>query len=82
MSIDRCEELVIGERHVERDHRRRRAQPLHVPIEQERLAVVGAGDFVHALAVEEAVIEHRDGRTRAISDPAVDVDEHAHSSAA
>ena len=36
------------------------AQPPHVPVEQERLAVVGAQRLVDAFAVQEPVIEDRD----------------------
>ena len=38
------------------------AQPAHVAVEEERLAVVGAQRLVDAFAVQEPVIEDRDDR--------------------
>jgi hypothetical protein len=58
--------LLVDARHIEHDHRRGRAQPLHVPVEEERLAVVRPDRFVDALTEQEPVIEHRDRRVRAV----------------
>ena len=59
---------------IEHDHPRRVAQPPHVPVVQERPPVIRAHRFVDALAVEEAVVEHRDDGIAIAADAAVDVD--------
>ena len=53
--------------------RGRRAQPAHVAVEEERLAVVGAQRLVDALAVQEPVIEDRDDRVLLVGHAPVDV---------
>ena len=62
VSRKRASISVVGQRHGERHHAGRLAQPPHVPIEEKRLPVVGAQRLVDALAVQEAVIEDRDRR--------------------
>ena len=50
-----------------------------MPVEQERLAVVGPQRLVNAFAVEKSVIEHRNDRVLLIDDAAVDVHHRVHS---
>jgi hypothetical protein len=66
-------DLRIAERHRQGEHIGRSAQPPHVAIEQERLAVVGPQCLVHAFAVQEPVVEHRNHRVLLIEHAAVDI---------
>ena len=70
--------LFVGQRDGQRDHAGRVPQPPHVPIEEKRLAVVGAPRLVDALAVQKAVIEDRDDGVLLIEHAAVDVDRGCH----
>ena len=71
-------DLRVGERHRKRKHVGRPAQPPHVTLEQERLAVVRAQRFIDAFAVQKSVIEHRDDGVFLIADAPVDVDDGCH----
>ncbi len=71
-------DLVIGERNVERQHRRRRSQPAHMAIEQERFAVVGPQRLVDPFAVQKPMVEHGNHRVLAVDHAAVDIDHRAH----
>ena len=51
------------------------AQPPHVPVEEERLAVVGAERLVDAFAVEKPVIEDGDDGVLLVGHAPVDVDQ-------
>ena len=62
----------------QREHAGRLAQPPHVAVEEERLAVVGPQRFVDAFAVEKPVIEDRDDRVLLVGHAAVDVDRGCH----
>ena len=55
-------QLPIRRRDRQGQARRRGPEPGEVPIRQEGLAVVGAEGLVDAVAVEKAVVEHRDHR--------------------
>ena len=68
----------VGRRHIERETVGGGAESGEMPVEQERLAVVGAQRLVHAVAVEKPVVEHRDDRLVAIGDDAVHVDRCLH----
>ena len=63
---------------AQREHAGRLAQPPHVAVEEERLAVVGPQRLVDALAVQKPVIEHRDDGVLLIGHAAVDVDRRCH----
>jgi hypothetical protein len=83
--VSRCDRFanlfcqsVIGERHVEDDHLRRPAQPLHVPLVEERPAVIRAERLVNALAVEKPVVENGNRRIALAADAPVDVDRGCH----
>ena len=71
-------EVGVGRRHLEREPVGGGAESGKMPVEQERLAVVGAQCLVHAVAIEKPVVEDRDDRLVAIGDDAVHVDRCLH----
>ena len=50
---DSIEDIRAGERNLQVDHGRRASHPVHVPLEQERRALVGPHHLVHALAIRK-----------------------------
>ena len=71
-------QVAVREGDGERHERSRLPQPIHVAIEEERLAIVGAQRLVHAFAVQESVVEDRYGRVCRVRDAPVDEDDRVH----
>ncbi len=68
---DLREQLVVGERHRQRQQRGRSAQAFLMEIEEKRDAVIRAKRLVHAFAVQESMIENGDARMCRIGNAAV-----------
>ena len=71
--------LIVAERHAECDHGGRVVQPPHMALQQKRFAVIRAQRFIHALAVQKSMIEHRHDRLPLVGDCSVHVDRRRHS---
>ena len=71
--VDPCCELPVRERDLQPDGAGGGAQPVEMPIEQERAAVVRAQRFVHALPEQKAVVEYRHHRRLGVADASVHI---------
>src|SRR5207245_9532702 len=71
-----CLLVVVG--HGKGEHAGGVAQAPHVAVEEERMTVIGPQRLVHALAVQNPVIEDRDRRVLLIDHAPVDVHSGGH----